>query len=541
MFVRWVIRLAFPALALAFSAATWLALAGAQGLAPQNSNRVLANKSYGDDAATNANTAARPFTELTSDMTPVGNVNTTGNMDASSVAARDAWGAPPDASVEPGPPSVAWGEVKPVSSFPSSSGLTLRSGPDASSSAVARFEPGEDPSAEILDATRNSLRVRFRHDQGLEDGEEERVYEGWVEWGVVVPHAAAIVLDAESGEVVGRVPLEEGITSVAFSPDGKRAVFYGPPGMSDVGGVAAAAVEVETPSFKRVRALETASAAGFASLFYDPSDGSLRALAQRLSTHVDGIGSGATFYPFHVGDERVEPAGDGASRFDSGTFALAPDGAKALLIHNTGEPRERIPVDVLDLKTLEVVGGFELARGGSDEWPYQYAVGPDASTFYYTDDSPARRVIAVNTRTGERVGEYDLTVAENQWTSFSQANVVGDSLFVTVWEPTGEMNEHGYDETTTTAFWLKRGGEKTPAEPSIVYAVEAGGSRYAVNAEGTILFKLDAAGRVRERVPIERPETKYSDAVTSELSVISFVASPDGKYLVIFVGIVDGC
>ena len=86
-----------------------------------------------------------------------------------------------------------------------------------------------------------------------------------------------------------------------------------------------------------------------------------------------------------------------------------------------------------------------------------------------------------------------------------------------------------------------RGGISVIEERGVDYAVEADGARYALNDDATLLFKLDADNRVRERIRIERPEAKYNETITKELTVIRFVASPDGKYLIIFLGVVDGC
>jgi hypothetical protein len=533
MTTRRVTRLASAGLAFAFCAATWYALAGAQTPAPQNSNRAAANTNAAGTAATNAETDARAFTKLTGDMTPVGNAN------ASGVAAPDESGTPQQEAADSEPPTVAWGEVKPVWGFANASSVTLLSAPDASSSVVATFEPGDYAGAEILDSTRGFLRVRFR-DEG-EGGAKERAREGWVEWGAVVPHASAVVLDAGSGEVVGRVPLEEGATSVSFSPDGKRAVFYGTAEMAAYDGVSTAAVEVETEGFRRVRALETTAAEGFAALFYDPSGGALHALAHRLHLNKNGAGNNAKLYRFLVADERAEAADGGAAHDASGTLALAPGGTKALLIHNAGEAAERVAVDVLDLKTLDRVGSFEVRSEAPTEWAYEYAVGPDAATFYYVDRSDGDRIVAVNTRTGERVGEYPLRVVGGQYTSFSQQSLVGDSLLVRVWRPTDEEGEADHSEPEADSFWLKPDGKAARAESDVAYAVEAGDARYAVNDDGTLLLKLGADGRVRERLKIERPDAKYGESMTTDLTVLRFAAGPDGKYLVIFFGMLDGC
>jgi hypothetical protein len=70
---------------------------------------------------------------------------------------------------------------------------------------------------------------------------------------------------------------------------------------------------------------------------------------------------------------------------------------------------------------------------------------------------------------------------------------------------------------------------------------EAAGARYALNDAGTRLFKLDGDGRIAERIKLARPESKHRPKATEDFTVMGLHTSPDGKHIVIFFGIPDGC
>ncbi|MCA1849550.1 MAG: hypothetical protein LC672_00505, partial [Acidobacteria bacterium] len=114
--------------------------------------------------------------------------------------------------------------------FASAKTVVLRESPDRSAPVVVKLKTADYENVEILDATRDFLKVRFTANYGSDGGiEREKDYEGWANWGSITPNMSAIVLDADTGEVVSRVPLKGEFMSVAFSPDGGRAIFYGGP------------------------------------------------------------------------------------------------------------------------------------------------------------------------------------------------------------------------------------------------------------------------------------------------------------------------
>jgi hypothetical protein len=98
--------------------------------------------------------------------------------------------------------------------------VTLRSGPDAGAAVVETVAMNEFEGVEILEAGRERLRVKIAANADAEGGTRVRDTEGWAGWDEVTPYASAIVVDAEGGEVLGRIPLVSAVGSVAFSPDG---------------------------------------------------------------------------------------------------------------------------------------------------------------------------------------------------------------------------------------------------------------------------------------------------------------------------------
>jgi hypothetical protein len=125
--------------------------------------------------------------------------------------------------------SVKFGPVEPMNGYTNAGIITLRESADASSKVVAKIKAEDSGQVSILDATRDYLYVRVtaNDNSGDESAEAKREYEGWTTWGSVVTDTSAIVLDAETGEIVSRVPFGDAvISSVAFSPDGSRAIFF---------------------------------------------------------------------------------------------------------------------------------------------------------------------------------------------------------------------------------------------------------------------------------------------------------------------------
>ena len=428
-------------------------------------------------------------------------------------------------------PELAWAEPNPVYGNAVATRVTLHSEPGASSNVVATLDVAENESVEILDATRDFLRVKFPANTDTEGGTRERDYEGWVEWGVVVPYTNALVVETDSGEVVGRVALDYGVSSASFSPDGSRAVFYGASGGEGHGEAQSLAYELDTESYKILRTLKATSSGGFASILYDDG-GELRALLQTQESTGNTVRK--RLHPFGLKGDLFERAGDVLRPGDDGFLLISRDGASGFDIHGADDSPGAIRVDVLDLKSFAVRNSFLIAGTAAELWSYEYAVSPDGAEFFYRQGAEGVRV--VDTRTGLRVRDIKPREEENFRGYLSQDSVVGDSLLIRYWEET-----EGEEGGESRALWLRADGETAPAEKGIDNVVEAAGTRYAVNNAGTRLFKLDDEGRITERHRIARPESKHAAKAGEEFTVMGLYASPDGKHVVIFFGIPDGC
>jgi hypothetical protein len=373
-------------------------------------------------------------------------------------------------------------------------------------------------------------------------------YEGWVEWGQVVPYASALVIDTGDGRVVARVPLGAGVSHAAFSPDGKRALFYAT--FYDGGHEEAspAAYELETEGYEFVRSLRVAHG-GWASLVYGDADGEVSALVQTVAYGKQG--STTRLHPFRTGDRTVASA-DVARAPQPGEITVSGDGRTGLSVHGALTDAGATRIDVIDMLTLEIRNSFELWGSTGEGWPYERVLSRDGSELYYRADAETGAIAVIDTRTGRRLREIPLSIPEGHWSSFHEGSLAGDSLLIRFWsegdggegaegEDGGEAEHQHHGETTSRAIWVRPDGTTTPAEPGIDQVLRVGDALYAVNDAGTHLLKLDADGHIKERFEIARPEAKHDPSTTDTYRVMGLAASPDGKRLVIFFGIPDSC
>jgi len=214
---------------------------------------------------------------------------------------------------------------------------------------------GEYDSAQILGATRDFLHVRFAANDGSVNGagERDRDYEGWASWGAVVPDMSAVVLDAETGAVISRVPLGEDLTSILYSPDGTRAIFSGG---SD--GIRQAAYEVRTSDYTLTRSLTSSNTDYLGTLFYGPADGGLYAT---VHTSDGSSQSGGKVSLIRIGE-------DGAPNFPSefnirrSTFAISPDGLTGFIPRSESGNSNELTLDVVELATQKYATPLRLFR-----------------------------------------------------------------------------------------------------------------------------------------------------------------------------------
>lgn len=518
--MRHFVRLIFFALALLVGLAAWHVLARAQAAAQQASNR--------NTAGVNVNTDATPTYNMNGNMSLSPLVTT--NVNANGVA----WGEAEDPAAGAAPPTVTIGEAKSLWGYASVRRLTLRSGPDADAHELETLELPEYDGAEILEAKRESLRVRFAANLDAEGGTRARDCEGWVRWGEVVPYASAIVIDAESGEVAARVPLPQGLASVSFSPDGKRAIFYGTSAQSSHGeGGATTAVELDLETYSPLRTFETDASGGFAALVDDGEE--IYALVQQLTYRQDGTDS--RLRPFRIKGDRVVDVAEHTLPQSNGELVLAPDARTALFMHGVQAGADSRRVDLIDLKAFEARGSFWVEGGGAEGgWPGEYTLSGDGSEFYYRNAGAGGKISVINTQTGRLAREIRPRIPAGHWLNFWQNSVAGDWLLARV---AREDDAEG----VAHPFWVKPDGETVAAERGLDNVVEAGGALYGVNNDATRFFKLGADRRVSGKFRIARPDDTREEprGEADDMTIMGISASPDGKRVVVFLGLVGGC
>lgn len=514
-------RLAAFALAIATGSAMWHALA-----APTQD----AHDSAALVTTTNSNVAAE---------TPRRAARARGEEAREAGAASDAAAAvvtadTAGASAADEPPALRWSEeMQQPWGTARVTRVTLREGSAADSAVVARLRLPAYDSAEILDWTRDRLKVKFAANKDVEGGTRERDYVGWADWGAFKPGSLALVLDSESGEVVARVPLASNVSAATFSPDGRRVLFHGEG--------SAVAYEASTKDYRPARTLEASATGGFGRFFYG-ADGELRVPLWRVSYDDSGTVAQQDLEIMSVG-RGAEPARARAEPKAASKFLVAPEGSVAVVVRAesvadawgaTGggdASLRRAHVEVLDLDTLEARNTFALYGADAPDEAGEIALSRDGTRLYVKASAEGAGVVVIDTRSGVR--EREIPLGESARWSTLPTSTVGESFLMSVWDENGEQG----------SVWL--GGEKAvAAEPGIDHAVETNGARYAINSQGTQLLKLDEKNRVRERIKIERPDlgTAADADPDAELVVYGVTASPDGKHLIIFVGTPEcGC
>jgi hypothetical protein len=420
---------------------------------------------------------------------------------------------------EPLGQTIKFGPTTPVLGSVNKATLVLRHGPDV----VERLKIGKYEGAEILEATRDILRVRIAANDGTDDGGvvRERDHEGWTTWDSVIPSGTAIVLDAETGALVARVPLDDGMTSVTFSPDGSRALFF------QEGG--ALAREVRTSDYTHTRTLASPSGEAFSSPFYGPG-GALYVAANRQGNRVDG----SRVSLVRIGADEGPNPETGIKSDDYEFLAVSPDGSKVFIARGRREGSHEMKVDVYDVRAGRLLNTLTLT-GTELPWSADsFVLNADGTELYAQLSEKSDSVSVIDTRTGQRVRE--LPTPGGGWFHLFRQNLVGESLLLTTWD---------YESAGAPAprsFWAD-GREVIEAGRGILFAVEAAGRRYAVNAEGTRFFQLGAEDNgIAASFRIPRPELLRGGKTDAEdLEVYGLSASPDGKRLIVFVGFVHGC
>jgi len=423
-------------------------------------------------------------------------------------------------------PSITFASVPSLAGYKVTRIAALRERPDPNAPVIERLRLPEYDPIEILDATRDFLRVRVPNQESTTgEDTEARDHIGWVTWGEVRPEVTAIVLDAQSGALVARVPLGSEVASVAFSPNGSRAIFYNPS--------AREAYEARTGDYRLTRILRTnAEADTLAGVFYGGADDSIHAVVTRWlsvsaseshlldvdETEASRAHSAISPRPVNYIVSRDGSLGFNLSRDETGDHQVRDD--------------RRVKVEVVDLRTMNVRNSFTLHGVGFES--HSFVINQDGSELYAELANGPYEVLAVDTRTGAQSRELSMTrnPDANEWSVMT--SVAGDSLLISVWTADGE------DHATVRRVWLNNDGQ-VAADRRIAHAIEAGGARYAVNEAGTRLFRLDENNRIRSESSIDRPELRARRMFLDELVIYRLTASPDGRHIIMFVGMDNGC
>ena len=435
-----------------------------------------------------------------------------------SVGAMSSAPEPPSPTLAPRcelPPSVEFGPVESISgySYIEQRELALRESPDEHARVLTTLSLPHHTGATILDATRDFLRVRLMGEVEMENGEGRETVEreGWVRWGEVIPETSAVVLDPETGEVTGRIPLGSETSEVLYSPDGERIIFYN--------SSASIAYEASARDYALTRTLRPTEGS-FSAFFY--AAGALHAViatSEQLRIARIGAGEAAT-----VETVFSAPGTD---------ILISPDSSTGFIMFSQQEGDEAAPAfAVLDLNSLSITRTFTLP--GASVSSRSYALSRDGLELYAQLSTGASAVV-IDTWTGQQVREFQLSEREDEWTSLDFTTLFSDGIFLTLWRTADE------DSATPHAVWITSAGERIPAASDIRFAVEAAGARYALDSEGTQLFRLNSDNRIGERRNIRHPNARLARLMMEETRVFGLAASPDGHRLIMFIGVPHGC
>jgi hypothetical protein len=426
-------------------------------------------------------------------------------------------------------PSIKFGPIEPMTGYVNTKTLILRESADANSPVKARLKTSDYTQLLVLGATPDALHIKItvndEANYGAKEGEEE--FEGWTTWGSVVMELSAIILDADTGEVVSRVPLPDDLYNVTFSPDGSRALFFR--NSDAIGGTAD---EVRTSDYTLTRSLTAGDNTNLGTLFYGPADGDLYAAVQAPNDSPSSTHDGKA-YLMRVGE-------GGAARvpldFRLGeiNFGISRDGLLGFILQREEGNSDQLMVDVIELSSMTVRNTFILTGDSFPGDSTEFVLNREGSELYARLTSNASAFSVIDTRNGRFLRELQASpILESAY--FGPDSLLGDSLLLRVW------NEEGDGIYSTPNFHWAGAGGLVAAERGVDYVTEADAKRYAVNEDGTRLFKLDSKNHIQERIRIARPELHKGATSIDGLSVFGLHASRDGKRLIMFVGIHSGC
>jgi len=414
--------------------------------------------------------------------------------------------------------SIRFVPAKPAHAMLNVDTLVLRESADADSRIVAKVEIDGSYYIDILDATDKALHVNLHLNSNK--SKKEDVYIGWTDWASVQPNESMIVLDAATGAVITRRPLGSMWMPVAYSPDGARAIFNGP-------ATGDTKCEVRTSDYSIIRCIKTDGESNF---FYGPSDGALYAAIQLIGGRYAGD-TAMRLKIVRIGDE-------GASNIaveipdDVEDLAVSPDGRTGFYLHHEDYRNPELKVDVVDLATFKIRNSFTLHGSNLGLTKTGFAVNQDGTELYADLEGGVGKVSVIDTRTGETRRTLRFRHAPRESWYVSRDDVIGDSLLLNI-------GRGGHDEPnpTSRSIWLKGDG-RVAVEKRFDQVFQAGSLRYALNIKSRRIFKLDPDNNVRESFKIDLSSLQKGSA--DDLSIYAMSASPDGKRIILFVGIRNG-
>lgn len=399
--------------------------------------------------------------------------------------------------------------------------LALRESAATDSRIVAKVKIDGSYYIDILGATDDALHVNLHltshgHANSADKSEKAGVYVGWTDWTSVTPNESMIVIDAATGAVIKRRPLDSMWLPIVYSPDGSRAIFNSPY-------TGDTSCEVRTSDYSIIRCLKMDAKSSF---FYGPSDGALYAAVQMI-----GGRYAADVAPrlkiIRIGDEEASNIAAEVPN-DAGDFAVSPDGRTGFYLHNREYMQTEMKVDVVDLATFKIRNSFTLHGDNLPNTSTAFAVNQDGSELYADLESGVGKVSVIDTRTGETRRTLTFRHSPRESWYLNREDVIGDALLLNL-----GIGGHDNPHPTSRYIWIKSDGRVIP-EKRFDTVVQAGSLRYALNGERRRILKLDSDNNIRESIKIDLSSLPKGSA--DDLHIYGMSASPDGKRIILYVG-----
>jgi dipeptidyl aminopeptidase/acylaminoacyl peptidase len=472
----------------------------------------------------NTNRAAGP---APASETPASNSNTNSNPDpAPNPVPHSREAGPPIPRRPAAPPSMRWTPVNSTPGHLATSPITLRKSASANAPVATEVDVSEYPSIEVLEVAGDFLRIRFETSEG--EGRPRRRAEGWAAWGEALPFTTALVIDPRDGRVLRRVALGPGIDSVAFSPDGRRALFHGR--------WAPSVYEADASDLVPTRRLEADVEGSFGPAAYA---GTGRDLLVPFRATTEGSGVVSLHLTRADGGDNVTaaPATPSPGGAEPAVVAFAPDGRTgfAFYRHPYGDEDESAAdadagqadtVEVFDTSTAQPVRRFKLPDPALAFEDGSLAMNADGSELYLLDHT-GQRLVVVETQAGSVAREIPLGRGAACTFAFAPQAVGGAGMLVRYWEHGGDEHHHADAGILRLDGW-----RVVPDDSHFTFTAEAGGTLYAVDDNGTHLFTLGDDRRPRSDRELNRPDGLQTP--------VGLFATPDGSRLILLLTIPEG-